>query len=98
MTLDEFKAWFDGYTEAGGTDVSRVKEKLAEVFTLQPFPNTIPWINPGLIPLSPITIPSPYPWINPGLIPLSPITIPSPYPWVTVTTDDTYRPGLVMVS
>jgi len=79
MTLDEFKAWFDGYTEAGGTDVSRVKEKLAEVFTLQPFPNTIPWINPGLIPLSPITIPS-------------------PYPWVTVTTDDTYRPGLVMVS
>lgn len=30
MTLGEFKAWLDGYLEAGGTDVSVIKAKLDE--------------------------------------------------------------------
>lgn len=55
MTIEEFKAWFDGYVEAGGKDIQRVKEKLNEVVTLAPIPIPNPWIIP---------LPNVYPWIT----------------------------------
>lgn len=31
MTIDQFKAWLDGYTAAGGNDIALVKQKAAEI-------------------------------------------------------------------
>jgi len=74
MDINEFKAWLDGYMEAGGKDINRVREKLLEVAPIYPLgPQVVPspWVVPNIIPL----IPSP--WIIPS------ITIPNSYPWIT---------------
>lgn len=44
MTLKEFKAWLEGYTEAGGKDLNVVREKLEKVEP--PFVPAYPTIFP----------------------------------------------------
>ena len=55
MTISEFKAWFEGYTEGHDMlgdplDVDRIREKLAEVvdFTYTSTPISIPTIFPAV--------------------------------------------------
>jgi hypothetical protein len=61
MDLNEFKAWFDGYTEAGGKDIGRIKKKLDKVYPSQGMDWwTVPQIVPS--PWWPYNIPNTYPW------------------------------------
>ncbi|WP_372570351.1 hypothetical protein [Ruegeria jejuensis] len=39
MTLNEFKAWLEGYLEAGGSDLNAIQGRLAKVHEM---PVTIP--------------------------------------------------------
>jgi len=73
MTINEFKAWLDGYVEAEGNDINRVKEKLNEIVA--------PFEVPGVYPIDPCIRPMPtYPWT---------VTTDPRYPWITSMTDST---------
>lgn len=67
MNIQEFKAWLDGYMEAGGNDLKHIRQKLAEVSDpFQPYypvktpyeyPTTVP--TPWVLPIGPETTPTP---------------------------------------
>ena len=61
MTIAEFKAWFDGYTQGGGKDVEAVKAKLAEV--CEPLTITYPTVPIPTWPTTPTYPWNPTPWI-----------------------------------
>ena len=68
MTINEFKAWLDGYTEnLKGTPTKaqwlRIKEKLEDVYECPPH------FNPFWYPVTPIS-PTPWRWYNePCIVP-----------------------------
>lgn len=82
MTISEFKAWFDGFTESmGETDTptleqwQRIKEKLQEVAARAPF--TFPWTAPV-----PAIIPTPF-------TPTYPTWEPNSWEWISYDSDRT---------